>query len=40
MPLLMASQSEEFLLGTQLKSRHSKETKVGETELPHRVLFL
>lgn len=40
MPLLIASQSEEFHLGTQLKFRHSKETKVGETDLPPRVLFL
>lgn len=40
MPLLMASQSEEFHLGTQLKFRHSKETKVGEADLPPRVLFL
>lgn len=36
MPLLIASQSEEFHLGTQLKFRHSKETKVGETDLPPR----
>lgn len=40
MSLLMASQSEKYLLGTQLRSGHIKKTKVGELDLPPRVLFL